>query len=115
MTGRSRCTKGGFPLFLLTNSVVCLQSIEELEKELLNGQKLQGPITALEVNHMLKNKSMDDKFPLFTAIHRICVGELKPDQLINCIREHPEHIHSRAEQALFQPRSSFGMASPKPL
>ncbi|CAG2065114.1 unnamed protein product, partial [Timema podura] len=37
------------------------KSIEELEKELLNGQKLQGPITALEVNHMLKNKSMDDK------------------------------------------------------
>uniref|UniRef100_A0A7R9PA96 Glycerol-3-phosphate dehydrogenase [NAD(+)] n=2 Tax=Timema TaxID=61471 RepID=A0A7R9PA96_TIMCA len=68
------------------------KSIEELEKELLNGQKLQGPITALEVNHMLKNKSMDDKFPLFTAIHRICVGELKPDQLINCIREHPEHM-----------------------
>uniref|UniRef100_A0A7R9EET0 Glycerol-3-phosphate dehydrogenase [NAD(+)] n=1 Tax=Timema monikensis TaxID=170555 RepID=A0A7R9EET0_9NEOP len=68
------------------------KSIEELEKELLNGQKLQGPITALEVNHMLKNKSMDDKFPLFTAIHRICVGELKPNQLINCIREHPEHI-----------------------
>lgn len=37
------------------------KSIEELEKEMLNGQKLQGPITAEEVNYMLKNKSMEDK------------------------------------------------------
>lgn len=38
-----------------------LQSIEELEKELLNGQKLQGPATAAEVNHILKHKNMMDK------------------------------------------------------
>jgi glycerol-3-phosphate dehydrogenase (NAD+) len=38
-----------------------VQSIEELERELLNGQKLQGPITAAEVNFMLKNKSMEDR------------------------------------------------------
>jgi glycerol-3-phosphate dehydrogenase (NAD+) len=68
------------------------KSIADLEKEMLNGQKLQGPITALEVNYMLKNKSMEDKFPLFTAIHRICTNEIKPDQLIDCIRMHPEHM-----------------------
>jgi len=38
-----------------------LQSIEELEKEMLNGQKLQGPPTAFEVNYMLKNKKMEDR------------------------------------------------------
>ncbi len=37
------------------------QSIEELEKEMLNGQQLQGPHTAEEVNFMLKNRNMEDK------------------------------------------------------
>lgn len=37
------------------------KSIVELEKEMLNGQKLQGPPTAEEVNFMLKNKKMEDK------------------------------------------------------
>lgn len=29
---------------------------------MLNGQKLQGPYTAEEVNYMLKNKGMEDKY-----------------------------------------------------
>lgn len=37
------------------------KSIKQLEDEMLNGQKLQGPITAEEVNFMLKSKSMEDK------------------------------------------------------
>ncbi|XP_073943094.1 glycerol-3-phosphate dehydrogenase 1 isoform X2 [Choristoneura fumiferana] len=68
------------------------RSIKELEDEMLNGQKLQGPITAEEVNHMLANKNMENKFPLFTAVFRICRGELKPTDFIDCIRSHPEHI-----------------------
>ncbi|KAJ8667171.1 hypothetical protein QAD02_008833 [Eretmocerus hayati] len=68
------------------------KTIEELEKEMLNGQKLQGPFTAEEVNYMLKSQSMEDTFPLFTAIHRICIGQLKPTDLIDCIRCHPEHM-----------------------
>lgn len=59
---------------------------------MLNGQKLQGPITAEEVNYMLKAKDMEVRFPLFTAIHRICVGELQATDLIDCIRSHPEHM-----------------------
>ncbi|XP_015124812.1 glycerol-3-phosphate dehydrogenase [NAD(+)], cytoplasmic [Diachasma alloeum] len=69
------------------------KTIEELEREMLNGQKLQGPFTAEEVNYMLKLKNMECRFPLFTAIHRICVGELKPSDLIDCIRSHPEHMY----------------------
>lgn len=38
------------------------KTIEELEKEMLNGQKLQGPPTAEEVNYMLKNKGLEDKY-----------------------------------------------------
>lgn len=37
------------------------KTIKELEDTMLNGQKLQGPVTAEEVNYMLKSKSMDDK------------------------------------------------------
>jgi len=35
--------------------------MEELEKEMLNGQRLQGPMTAAEVNHMLKLRGLEDK------------------------------------------------------
>ncbi|KAK0090200.1 hypothetical protein PV325_002270 [Microctonus aethiopoides] len=75
------------------------KSIEELEKEMLNGQKLQGPFTAEEVNYMLKLRGMEDRFPLFTAIHRICIGELQPSDFIDCIRSHPEHILAREQNA----------------
>ncbi|XP_058795211.1 glycerol-3-phosphate dehydrogenase [NAD(+)], cytoplasmic-like isoform X1 [Phymastichus coffea] len=67
------------------------KSIEELEKEMLNGQKLQGPATAEEVNGMLKGANATDKFPLFTAVHLICTKQLKPQDLIDQIRNHPVH------------------------
>ncbi|XP_075230538.1 glycerol-3-phosphate dehydrogenase 1 [Lycorma delicatula] len=63
----------------------------QLEKELLNGQKLQGPFTADEVNYMLKNKGLEDKFPLFTSIHKICSGQMTAEEFIDSIRIHPEH------------------------
>uniref|UniRef100_A0AAU8HQE0 Glycerol-3-phosphate dehydrogenase [NAD(+)] n=1 Tax=Glenea cantor TaxID=983541 RepID=A0AAU8HQE0_9CUCU len=68
------------------------KSIKELEDELLNGQKLQGPFTAEEVNYMLRNRDMEDRFPLFTAIHKICTGQLPAQEFIDCIRNHPEHM-----------------------
>lgn len=37
------------------------KTIEQLETEMLNGQKLQGPITAKEVNYMLVAKKMEEK------------------------------------------------------
>lgn len=38
-----------------------VQTIEQLENELLNGQKLQGPATASEVHQVLKQKNMLQK------------------------------------------------------
>ncbi|XP_052805976.1 glycerol-3-phosphate dehydrogenase [NAD(+)], cytoplasmic-like [Mya arenaria] len=68
------------------------KSIEQLEGEMLNGQKLQGPPTAEEVNFMLKSKNNEDRFPMFTAVHKICKGELPVEEFINCLKNHPEHM-----------------------
>jgi len=45
--------------------------MDELEQELLNGQKLQGAATAKEVNTFLKAKGKVNEFPLFTAVYEI--------------------------------------------
>ncbi|XP_040572854.1 glycerol-3-phosphate dehydrogenase [NAD(+)], cytoplasmic [Lepeophtheirus salmonis] len=68
------------------------KSIAELELEMLGGQKLQGPETAAEVHHMLKKRNMEDQFPLFTSVYRICEGKIKVHKLIDSLRSHPEHI-----------------------
>jgi glycerol-3-phosphate dehydrogenase (NAD+) len=57
--------------------------IEEIEKQELNGQKLQGTLTAYEVNSFLKNQGMEDEFPLFTAVFR--EFSLSPTQLLGFI------------------------------
>ncbi|XP_043247946.1 glycerol-3-phosphate dehydrogenase [NAD(+)], cytoplasmic-like isoform X1 [Colletes gigas] len=78
------------------------KTIVELEKEMLNGQKLQGPFTAEEVNYMLKARNMENRFPLFTAIHRICIGEIKATELIEYIRNHPEHMNDDVNASMLQ-------------
>lgn len=42
-----------------------------LEKELLNGQKLQGTETAREVHHFLEARGKVDEYPLFKAVYEI--------------------------------------------
>ncbi|NXR00093.1 GPD1L protein, partial [Sagittarius serpentarius] len=68
------------------------KSIEELEQEMLNGQKLQGPQTSAEVYRILKQKGMLKKFPLFTAVYQICYEGKPVREMISCLQSHPEHI-----------------------
>lgn len=42
-------------------TVGLFQSIEQLEKEMLNGQKLQGPQTSAELHRILKSKNVVEK------------------------------------------------------
>uniref|UniRef100_A0A915BJC6 Glycerol-3-phosphate dehydrogenase [NAD(+)] n=1 Tax=Parascaris univalens TaxID=6257 RepID=A0A915BJC6_PARUN len=65
--------------------------LKVVEEELLKGQSAQGPLCAEEVYGMLKHFEMEAKFPLFCAVHKICSGEMKPTDLIGCLRHHPEH------------------------
>ncbi|XP_053103365.1 glycerol-3-phosphate dehydrogenase 1-like protein isoform X2 [Hemicordylus capensis] len=67
------------------------KSIEQLEKEMLNGQKLQGPQTAAEVYKILKQKNMIDKFPLFASVYMICYEGKAVKEFITCLQNHPQH------------------------
>ncbi|KAL1918133.1 uncharacterized protein VTP21DRAFT_3399 [Calcarisporiella thermophila] len=57
------------------------KSFEELEKEMLNGQKLQGTLTAKEVYTFLKSKQLTQEFPLMTTVYRVCYEDLSPSDL----------------------------------
>jgi glycerol-3-phosphate dehydrogenase (NAD+) len=65
--------------------------ISQLEQELLGGQSAQGPLTAREVNITLKAVNREEDFPLMTAVHKICQGEMKAADFIDCVRNHPIH------------------------
>ncbi|KAM6294521.1 glycerol-3-phosphate dehydrogenase [NAD(+)], cytoplasmic isoform 2-T2 [Aegotheles albertisi] len=68
------------------------KSIEQLEKELLSGQKLQGPQTSAELHRILKSKNVVEKFPLFTAVYQICYEGKPVTDVIKCLQNHPEHM-----------------------
>ncbi|KAI9590807.1 NAD-dependent glycerol-3-phosphate dehydrogenase C-terminus-domain-containing protein [Syncephalis fuscata] len=58
------------------------KSFEELEREMLNGQKLQGTSTAYELHEILEKKGLCKEFPLFTTIYEICYENHAPSRII---------------------------------
>ncbi|XP_057683932.1 glycerol-3-phosphate dehydrogenase 1-like protein isoform X1 [Corythoichthys intestinalis] len=68
------------------------KSIAELEAEMLNGQKLQGPQTSAEIYKILQKKEMVDKFPLFASVYQICFEGKEAKKFITCLQDHPEHM-----------------------
>ncbi|KXN67661.1 NAD-dependent glycerol-3-phosphate dehydrogenase [Conidiobolus coronatus NRRL 28638] len=62
--------------------VVTGKSFEQLEKEMLNGQKLQGTLTSQEVYDFLKRQNLNSEFPLFTRTYQICYEGLAPQKLL---------------------------------
>lgn len=63
------------------------RSFDELEAEMLQGQKLQGVSTAREVYEVLSHRGWLELFPLFTAVHEISTGRLPPSAIV----EYSEH------------------------
>ncbi|KAF9437330.1 glycerol-3-phosphate dehydrogenase [Entomortierella beljakovae] len=61
------------------------KSFEQLEREMLNGQKLQGTITAKDMFGILSNKGLCHEFPLMTTIYRICYEDLPPIKIVEDI------------------------------
>ena len=66
------------------------KSLQQLEEELLQGQKLQGPQTAQEVHELLKSQDHLERFPLFVATHKILLRELGPEALFEYLRNEPD-------------------------
>ncbi|KAH8551339.1 glycerol-3-phosphate dehydrogenase [NAD+] [Umbelopsis sp. PMI_123] len=61
------------------------KSIEELERDMLNGQKLQGTTTAKELHEFLSARGMTDEFPLLTTVYRIIYGGDPPETIVRGI------------------------------
>ncbi|KAG4912330.1 hypothetical protein JHK82_052912 [Glycine max] len=55
---------------------------DELEAEMLQGQKLQGVLTAQEVHEVLSHRGWLHMFPLFSAVHAISTGRLPPSAIV---------------------------------
>ncbi|CAM8965335.1 unnamed protein product [Rhodiola kirilowii] len=64
------------------------RSFDELEAEMLGGQKLQGVMTAKEVYEVLSHRGWLELFPLFKTVHEICVGQLQPPAIVE-YSDHP--------------------------
>ncbi|KAI1497216.1 glycerol-3-phosphate dehydrogenase [Biscogniauxia marginata] len=56
-------------------------SVQEVEQTELNGQKLQGTSTAVEVNSFLKRRDLESDYPLFTAVFNILKGRNTVDDI----------------------------------
>lgn len=56
-------------------------SVQEVEQQDLNGQKLQGTSTAFEVNSFLKKRGLEGDYPLFTAVNDILKGKNTVDDI----------------------------------
>ncbi|KAI4339518.1 hypothetical protein MLD38_024457 [Melastoma candidum] len=63
------------------------RSFDELEAEMLQGQKLQGVSTARELYEVLSHREWLELFPLFTTVHEISTGRLPPGAIV----EYSEH------------------------
>lgn len=62
-------------------------TVQEVEKEELNGQKLQGTSTAHEVNSFLKARGLESEYPLFTAVNDILLGKQKVDDIPSLVSD----------------------------
>ncbi|KAH8244672.1 hypothetical protein KR026_011236 [Drosophila bipectinata] len=76
------------------------QSIQEIESNLQNGQKLLGPLVVSEVNAILEADKNLHKFPLFTAIHQVCHNEAPPDVIMDALQNHPDLRNSSVSHLL---------------
>ncbi|CAG9476711.1 glycerol-3-phosphate dehydrogenase, putative [Plasmodium vivax] len=62
-----------------------VDSWDQIEMELLNGQKLQGIHTAKEVYGVLEHHKLKNEFPLFRTIYEIAFRQKNPSSIIDVL------------------------------
>lgn len=80
---------GGRHVRCAKKSIVEGKSIAEIEARDLNGQKLQGTLTAYEIYSFLKTQGVEKEFPLFSAVYDILEGKAKAEDLPDLIDPEP--------------------------
>jgi glycerol-3-phosphate dehydrogenase (NAD+) len=55
---------------------------DELEAQLLNGQKLQGVLSSHEVQQLIAARGLEARFPLLTTINKVVCGVLQPSDVL---------------------------------
>jgi glycerol-3-phosphate dehydrogenase (NAD+) len=68
------------------------RTFEDLETDLLKGQKLQGVLTSNEVQEILKVRGWESQYPLFTTVNRIINGYLPPKYVVEFVAGAKYHI-----------------------
>lgn len=79
--------------------------IDEIERTELNGQKLQGTSTAVDVNKFLKKQGLENEFPLFTSVYRKC-SPPRSSRLPSKLTVLQESLPAQCQSSPFPPRLS---------
>jgi len=65
-------------------------TFEALEREMLDGQHLQGTITSVPVHHILVKKGWVKKYPLLEGVYQVVSGKAKPDSILEVLMSVPQ-------------------------
>eukprot|EP00929_Paragymnodinium_shiwhaense_P036873 TRINITY_DN19717_c0_g3_i1.p1 TRINITY_DN19717_c0_g3~~TRINITY_DN19717_c0_g3_i1.p1 ORF type:complete len:1043 (-),score=254.61 TRINITY_DN19717_c0_g3_i1:322-3450(-) len=60
------------------------KSWEDIEKELLGGQKLQGPSCCMDVQAVIEHRGLRPRFPLMSAIYDAVTKKISPQDVFTC-------------------------------
>ncbi|KAI8466342.1 MAG: NAD-dependent glycerol-3-phosphate dehydrogenase N-terminus-domain-containing protein [Monoraphidium minutum] len=72
------------------------RTFEDLEADLLKGQKLQGVLTSDEVQEILRARSWEADYPLFTTVNRIANGAVPPSAIVDFMEVGTTPLHAPA-------------------
>ena len=87
--------------FYIDHESDCEKKWEEIESELLNGQKLQGTLTCKEVHALLESRGLLNAFPLINTIYEIAFKGKPIPNIVQGISITPEPVSGRLSQASY--------------
>ena len=82
----------------------CLDTWARFEKDLLNGQKLQGTLTCKEAVMVLESQGLMDQFPLIKTIYDISFQGMPIEKIVNgitVVRANKKNSVSLSHQSSF--------------